>query len=340
METRKMTGLAAWGLLLFLICFGLGYPSLNRYNPTSIPGLSDSLQYYKLVEYSPAAASGHWRYRVLVPYLAKPIYQMARGRLGTWNPISFALLVVNSIFCAAAAWLTSVIAYRLTGGIPASAAAGFAYLLNFALSNYHLSGLVDSSDAFLFVLLCSALMSGKWVFLPAIGIIAGFSKETFIPIGFIFAATWVLSERSTDRVRRMFAVAAMAALGMTVVLAVRSVVDNALVLPWHIVSQEHSVSASNLHHPIALSESWSLCLTIIVWLPFLFVAAKRIPPAWLRAVLAGAAATMALSVWNHAGSGNTDRPMFDVFGPLLAVAFAITTESAHRLTEETDPPER
>jgi hypothetical protein len=49
---------------------------------------------------------------------------------------------------------------------------------------------------------------------------------------------------------------------------------------------------------------------------------------------------MALSVWNHAGSGNTDRPMFDVFGPLLAVAFAITTESAHRLTEETDPPER
>jgi len=50
-----------WGLF-FLICFGLGYPSLNRYDPRLAAGLADSVQYYKLVEGGPEMAEGHHRH--------------------------------------------------------------------------------------------------------------------------------------------------------------------------------------------------------------------------------------------------------------------------------------
>lgn len=94
---KKSTIWLAWFLLLFLVSFGLGYPVLNRYSPPSTLGLSDSLQYYRLVEQGPQAAIGHWRYRILVPFLAKPIYWAVRGRLGTvLGPLlalSFALAV-------------------------------------------------------------------------------------------------------------------------------------------------------------------------------------------------------------------------------------------------------
>jgi hypothetical protein len=45
------------------------------------------------------AAENPFRYRVLVPYLAKTIYHAAMGHVGSWNPISFSMLVVNSGFC-------------------------------------------------------------------------------------------------------------------------------------------------------------------------------------------------------------------------------------------------
>ncbi len=35
--------------LFFLICMGLGYPTLNRYDPQSVPGLYDSVGYASLV---------------------------------------------------------------------------------------------------------------------------------------------------------------------------------------------------------------------------------------------------------------------------------------------------
>ena len=321
-----MIALSAWGLLLFLICFGLGYPTLNRYNPASIPGLSDSAQYYRLVQYGPAAATSHWKYRVLVPYLAKPIYSAARGRLGTWNPVSFALLMVNSFFCGCAAWIVSALAYRLSGVVPVSMLAAFAYLSNFAVSNYHLSGLVDSADAFLFALLTLALISERRALLPAIGFVAGLSKETFIPIAFVFAGTWVLSERPGNRTRRMLAAVAMAAVGTMVLMAVRSAIDRTVVLPWEIVTQERSLSRWSADNLLNAVTGWSFWLTI-VWVPFVFLAARRSPKQWRFAALAGAAVALALSAWNNAPPGNSARPVFDVLGPLFAVSFALAAES-------------
>lgn len=319
-----------WFLLLFLVCFGLGYPTLNRYSPPATHGLSDSLQYFRLVEQGPHAASGHWKYRVLVPFLAKPIYWAARGRLGSWNPIAFSLLVVNSLFCAAGASLLSFLSFKVYGNPMLAVIASFAYLLNFTVANLDLSGLVDSSEAFWFLALTWSLMARRWLVLPLIGLFAGLSKETFVPVAFVFAIVWLVAEPNGEWVKAGAGIVTMTIAGLATVMVVRSTIDHALVTPWQIAAQERIVSAGLLHNLRAIFVSWSFWLTL-VWLPFLFFAAKRIPKAWRYAALAGAGTALALGVWNNASGSDTARPIFNVLGPVLALSFALTAEAVQHL---------
>jgi len=319
----------AWFLLLFVICFGLGYPTLNRYSPPATHGLSDSLQYYHLVEEGPHAAFGHWKYRILVPFLAKPIYWVVRGRLGSWNPTAFALLVVNSGFCAAAATLLSSLIFRLYQNSVLAVTASFAYLLNFTVANYEVSGLVDSAEAFWFLALTWSLMRRRWLVLPIIGLLAGLSKETFVPGAFVFAAVWIFSEPN-EWTKACAGILGMTLVALTTVIVVRSTIEHALVTPWQIVAQEKVVSAGVLHNFLAIVGSWTFWLTLI-WIPFLFFAAKRIPKAWCYGAVGGAIAALGLAVWNNAGGGNTARPLFNVLGPVLALSFALTAEAAQQL---------
>jgi hypothetical protein len=53
-----------WGVL-FLICLGLGYPTLNRYDPRKL--LPDSASYCRLVTEGPGTVKGYFRFRVLEP---------------------------------------------------------------------------------------------------------------------------------------------------------------------------------------------------------------------------------------------------------------------------------
>ena len=73
---------------------------LNRVDWRQGPGgLDDVVIYAGLVTAPPAAdLNQHMQFRVLVPYLARPIYHVAKNHIGTWDPIMFGLLVVNSFF--------------------------------------------------------------------------------------------------------------------------------------------------------------------------------------------------------------------------------------------------
>jgi len=338
-SVKNEIALSAWATLLFLICFGLGYPTLNRYDPTSIRGLSDSLQYYRLIQSGPAAASGHWKYRVLVPFLAKPIYWIVRGRLGSWDPRAFSLLIVNAIFCATTAFLVSILVYGMFRKSTMAVVAAFAYLLNFTVSNYQLSSLVDSADAFFFALLTWALLRDKWMLLPAIALLAALSKETFIPIGTVFAFTWLLFD-SAARKKKIIALIAMTIVGLSTVSALHSVIDHNLVFPWNVLSHEHATGsvATSVFHVVA---AWNLWITII-WLPFVFLATKYIPRQWRWAALAAAVMTLVLFVYNDPGpdptrpflsAGNIGRPIFNVVGPLFAASFAFVAEDFQGTTK-------
>ena len=103
-------------LLFFFICCGLGYPILNRIDWRQAPGgLDDVLKYAALVTTAPTPdLNQHMQFRVLVPYLARPIYRIAKNHIGTWDPIMFALLVVNSTFVALTVTVLLIVVHRAT----------------------------------------------------------------------------------------------------------------------------------------------------------------------------------------------------------------------------------
>src|SRR5262245_37670333 len=80
-------------LLLFCICFGLGYPSLNRDDPRRLH--YDARAYRLIVEGVENPAATYYTHRILVPYVAKPFYWAAQNRVGSLDPAMFGLLVSN-----------------------------------------------------------------------------------------------------------------------------------------------------------------------------------------------------------------------------------------------------
>ena len=157
-------------VLFFLICLGLGYAPLNRYDPGKVIGTSDAAVYRDIVTGvkpvpSAAAASAFERlaevenqYRLLVPYVARPFYWLARGRVGTWDPALFGLLVANAIFTATTACLLVAIGLRLRLNRSTALLGATLYLLNFCVANLYLAGLVDSAEGCFFIVIVWSLL--------------------------------------------------------------------------------------------------------------------------------------------------------------------------------------
>ena len=313
--------------IFFLIAFGLGYATLNRYDPSLIEGTSDARQYFRVVVDGPGAADEHWRSRILVPLLATPIHRLAVGRVGSWNPVALALLVVNSAFCAAAASLLILLAEAF--GLPFSIGfvAALAWLLNFVVANFLLAGMVDSAEALLMIGLMLALQRQSGIALPVLGAIGGLAKETFVPLAVLVACGWIWAGQR----KRWPYVAAMGATGIAVVVLVRSTIAGTLVTPFHIVSDELGLEGVS-DIPRALLE---VVRSGVTWITFLWLVPPALPglsglpkDAW-RATALGVIGALALVVWHDAG-GNAARPLFDVAGPLLCLAFATGTTDRFR----------
>ena len=89
-DNRTKIAIARVALLFcifFLIACGLGYPILNRFDPRQTPGLSDVKTYAALVTGTnsfDAEDLRFRRFRVLVPWIAKPFY--LAGTRTIWQP--------------------------------------------------------------------------------------------------------------------------------------------------------------------------------------------------------------------------------------------------------------
>jgi hypothetical protein len=164
LSARYISGM---GAMFFLMCFGLGYAMLNRYGPNRFPNY-DSQFYYGAVAGAPPQAMDAYiyRFRVLVPAVARPILWLSRGHLRTWDPVWFALLVTNSIFCSISGVLILILSLRMTGIPSVALMAPLIYFVNFTVVNEQLAGLVDSCEAWFLLIAMYALMERKYWILP------------------------------------------------------------------------------------------------------------------------------------------------------------------------------
>ena len=100
----------------FLICMGLGYAVLNRFDPLSLTALEDLKAYGNIVENGISSweeSAPGIRHRVLVPFISHIIYGITPP-IGSWNMVNFSALIVNSLFTSFSALTILKISYKIT----------------------------------------------------------------------------------------------------------------------------------------------------------------------------------------------------------------------------------
>ena len=316
--------LLIWAVL-FLICLGLGYPTLNRYDLRTV--VPDAGVYAKIATDGPGAVENHFRFRVLIPFLVRPVYAVAQGRVGSWDALSFGFLIVNSIFVASTAFLLLEIGYSVLGSLPIALVGATLFLLNFAVSNAQLAGLVDGGEGFFLMATVASLFSRRWWMLPMFGVLGALTKESFVPFSITLVATWWwISERGrANRVRTSWWLFGMIVAETAAVAVLQSSISGHLILPWSFALglNSHSNYASNFVAWVTDRNSWY----VLIWLlPLGLPRIKRFPREWVVASATASFVAMLLNAYygGMGGSGGgVGRYVFDIAGPLLSLAAAV-----------------
>ncbi len=332
--------MASLWLLFFLICLGLGYPALNRYDPGTRGGTSDVPVYRNLVEgRGPSRAPdgqgevlrGENYYRILVPTIARPFYRLARGHVGSWDPALFGLLISNAIFTATTALLLVAIGFHLTFDLPLALLGAALYLLNFCISNLYLVGLIDSGESCFFLFIVWSLLNRRWYLLPLWGILGALAKETFAPLSAVLVFGWWISEvrRENLQLTRLAWLAALGVASLGTVIVTMSSVAGKLVYPWKFAASMHAREAffpglmgSIFNHTFWFVFAWLLPLGV--------VRLRSFPRPWVIGAALAFGAALVLGGYNHAGD-NTARALFNIAGPLLSLSAAILIAGPSRL---------
>jgi uncharacterized membrane protein len=311
--------------LFFIICMSLGYPTLNRYDPRSIPGLSDSIGYYALVTGSGDQA-GDESHRVLVPYLARPIYWIAKGHLGTWNPVFFALLVVNSFFIATTALVLAGVGRRIAANEAVAFVSGLLYLTSFAVANLNLSGYVDSAVNCMMMAVVWAMLTDRWWLLPVFGAVGALAKETFVPLAAVLAFAWwlVAFRRGALKLSHLAWAGAMAAVGFAIVTFLMSLGPSPY-SPLSFAASRWVASGSGYFYLAGLYRclvAREFLFTFAWLLPLGLWRLGHLPRPWVMGSTCAALAALAMGAYDDA-LGNAARAIFSAIGPLLSLSVSI-----------------
>jgi hypothetical protein len=318
---RRKTAVVAHWLLFFWLCFGLGYPTLNRFDPRALD--SDAIEYFKLVVGKPSDAGDLLRYRVLVPWVAKPIFWVSQGHIRSWNPIAFGLLISNCLFTASGACLLMLIGSQYLGR--ANAFAGtLLYLLNFTLPARQLGlGLVESGESCFMLVLFYLLFRRKFFLLPILGVLGALAKESFVPMCAVSTAAWAISESRRGRWKKNQTIwsIAMVLIGLSTIILLQASVTGRLIWPWEFAGTLRESDVSLWNGLLGCVTDRYFWYVFGYLLPLGVLGVRGLPKAWICASIAGAAAALAMGAWNSAG-GNTVPSVFNSVGPLLSLSAA------------------
>jgi hypothetical protein len=316
-----------WWLLFFLVCFGLGYPTLNRYDPASnLAGAEfDAAEYYQLVVGRVSDTDLPFRWRVLVPTLARPIFNVSTGRVGTWNPVWFSMLVINAGFVAGTACLLMRLAEG--AGVPGAASliGTLLYLLNFFIVNSQLAGYVDSAQSFFLLAMCRAMQRRLWWALPMITGVGAFARETVPVLAVAIAVTWWAADPPRGRSTVVWILIAVASGGsVLIVLAVTLAgLSNSI---WEIPTAVPLLGAAReLFQRLGaglVQRNWVLGF---IWvLPLAALGVERLPRPWVLASVAATVLIFVVGAYAGIESNNVPRLAFSVVGPLASLAAGLT----------------
>jgi hypothetical protein len=310
--------------LFFLIGWGLGYPILNRYDPRQTPGLTDVRSYAALVTGVKNPGPEHLQFRILIPWVARPFYLLAREGIGSWDPVTFGLLVADSLFVAGTAVLIVVLGTRTLGSYTVSLVASLLYLVNFCVSNMRLAGLVDAGEGFFLLAVLWSLSELELSVLPAIIVLGALTKESFIPFSFVFmVAWWIVVRKALDSpMRSLIWIMTSGIAGLLALICLQWSIGGRLVSPFAFASMLHR------NHEYLRQFASSLLdrnlLYIFLWLlPMGIPKLSRLPMSWLIPTGATSMTVFLLDSYYGGAPGTVGRALFSVLGPVLALSSAL-----------------
>jgi hypothetical protein len=323
-------------VLFFCMCLGLGYQSLNRVDWRTAPGLTDVQWYAAMVSGHPIPVpDDHRQFRILVPYLARPLFLAAKGHVGSWDPAMLGLLVVDSLFVAGTATLLMQVVMESVGNYSAALGSALIYLLNFAVPNLRLAGFIDAGEGFFLMAVTWCLFRRRYWMLPLLVILGAMAKELFVPFLIVFSATWWWCER-----RRMasplsaagWIAASWAAAVITlhvVQLKVGHVDQSVIGFGLSLRGNEPYVT-----HFLHFFVDRNLWYTFFWLAPLSVFRLRSLPLVWRMATAAAVIAAFVLDVYYSGLSGTIARTMFSVCGTLLSASVAILVFENPRLAGE------
>jgi hypothetical protein len=329
-ERTKITVARMVGLfcLFVMIAWGLGYPTLNRYDPRQTPGLSDVQSYAAMVTGAPPLEAGHLRFRVLVPWVARPFYLLAKGRFGSWDPVMFGFLVADSLFIAATALLivvlgTGVLGARTLDGYTVSLVASLLYLLNFAVPNLRLAGLVDAGEGFFLLALLWSLSELELWALPLIAALGALTKESFIPFSIVFMAAWwfVVCKKLASPARSAIWIVTSLVASFVAMIGLRWWIGGRFLSLLEFVVALHRNHDYLRHFASSLWDRnfWYVFLWL---LPLGIPNLRRFPKSWLIPIGAASVIAFVLDGYYGGAPGTVGRALFSMAGPLLSLSAA------------------
>ena len=313
-------------LVFFFICCGLGYPVLNRIDWRQGPGgLDDVVIYAGLVTTRPTPdLNEHMQFRILVPYLARPIYRLAKNHIGTWDPIMFGLLVVNSFFVALTVTLLVIVVQSQLGSYAVALGSAMIYLLNFAVPNLRLAGMIDAGEGFFLMALVWSLCQEDYWLLPLWAVIGATAKESFVPFLMVFSLSWLLCSRRRLRKPSTAAIwmvtSWVAGLGSLAALQWR--ITHVFRSPLRFGLELHQNSAY-LGHLVSSLGDRNLWYIFFWLLPLSLLRLRRLPLNWRVATAVTSAMAFALDAYYGGSPGTIGRALFSIAGPLLCASVAI-----------------
>lgn len=309
--------------VFLLIALGLGYPVLNRYDPRQTPGMSDVRSYAALVTGERNSGPTHLQFRVLIPFMARPIYHLANGHIGTWDPIMLSLMAVDALFVAATALLIIILGNGELNDWPTSLVASLLYFLNFSVPNMRLAGLVDAGEGFFLLALLWSLSQRKLTLLPIISVLGALTKESFVPISIALSASWwfVMRKRLDSVPRASIWITSSWLAGLAAIVCIQWMIGGRLVNPIDFGRSLHG-NREYWHHFVASLWDRSL-LYIFLWLlPTALPHLGKFPKSWLVPVATAAAMTFLLDGYYGGAPGTAGRELFSVAGPILSLSSA------------------
>ena len=233
----------------FAIAWGLGYTTLNRYDPSEFAGLSDILIYSKIVENGINLSSIEYdesfrSTRIVFPTIARIIYLLT-PQLGTWSQLTHAFLITSSIFTSLSAFLIYKLSLSIFQDNQISIIASFLFLTNFVVINLHQVGLIDSAYCFSYILLLYILYHNKLFLLLPLFLIATLTKEQFVVFGSLILTTYFLLIFNTNRkvdYQAIILITLSISLSVFTLIFFHSYVRGEITYPWQIITDTEKLS--------------------------------------------------------------------------------------------------